>query len=146
MTMPPTLHIGGTSKRRLSLQRLSHQPHSQGCTNTADRIETRLAAGSKRLVQGLPRDARVFRNLRHTPCAGNVTERCSQQRRVVFLKNGREVGRHILVVGISDSLIFLVMVQSSKELASWIALLMSPCCDDLSPPPSITIKVLPRWM
>ncbi len=37
--------------------------------------------------------------------------------------------------------IFLVTIQSFKYLANSMALLMSACCLDLSPPPSITISI-----
>jgi len=46
-------------------------------------------------VQGISRDTGILRNLRHAPRASNIAERRRQRCRVVLLKNGSEVRRHV---------------------------------------------------
>ena len=65
-------------------------------TGAGDCINTRFAAGPKRLVQSFPGDTGILRNLRHAPRSGNIAERSRQQCRVVLFKNGGEVGRYVV--------------------------------------------------
>jgi len=72
------------------------QAHAQCSTNATDRLEARLATRSKRFVQGFAGNASLLRNQRHTSRSGKVAKGLSQQRRVILLKNTRQVRGHIL--------------------------------------------------